>query len=236
MSQAPAFDTVRRIATPEGCELELRIAGPIVRARAWLLDSFIRLVAWFGLAMLGFFFRSFGFGLFLVCAFLLEWFYPVFFEVYRNGQTPGKRICGLRVLHDDGRPVGWSASFIRNTVRFVDFMPLLYAFGFVATLFSADGKRLGDLAAGTVVVHADDWREKPVKNKEPEEAGAEPPLVPLTLEEQQAVIEYRRRAAQLTEERALELAGIPLPLIGGLTPEQARRRLLRIGNFLLGKR
>lgn len=230
-----ALDTVRRIATPEGCELELRIAGPVTRARAWLYDFLLRLVGWMVLGMAAAFAGSFGRGLFLVGSFLLEWFYPILFEAYMGGQTPGKRACDLRVLHDDGRPVGWSAAFIRNTLRFVDFLPLLYATGFVASLLNADGKRLGDLAAGTVVVHADAPRRE--KQAETEaDLGAQPPPLPLSLEEQQAIIEYRLRASQLTDERALELAAIPTPLTGGLGPEAARRRLLRIGNFLLGRR
>lgn len=228
------LDTVRRIATPEGCELELRIAGPITRARAWLYDFLLRLVGWMALGSAASLSGSLGFGFFLVGSFLLEWFYPILFEVYMGGQTPGKRACDLVVLHDDGRPIGWNASFVRNTVRFVDFLPMLYAAGFVASLLNAEGKRLGDFAAGTVVVHADERRSR--SEPEIDEKGAEPPPLPLTYEEQQAVIEYHRRAAQLTEERALELAELPLPLTGGLRPEQARRRLLRIGNFLLGRR
>lgn len=236
MTQTPVLDTVRRIATPEGCELELRIAGPVTRVRAWLYDFLIRLVGWFVLGMTASVAGNLGFGFFLVGTFLLEWFYPILFEVYMGGQTPGKRACDLVVLHDDGRPVGWNASFVRNTVRFVDFLPVLYATGFIASLLNADGKRLGDLAAGTVVAHVDSPRRENRGTAAAEETGAEPPPVPLGLEAQQAVIEYHRRVGQLTDERALELAEIPLPLTAGLRPEQARRRLLRIGNFLLGRR
>jgi uncharacterized RDD family membrane protein YckC len=236
MTSPAALDTVRRIATPEGCELELRIAGPITRVRAWLYDFLIRLVGWFGLGLVASFSGRLGLAVFLVGTFLLEWFYPILFEVYMRGQTPGKRACDLVVLHDDGRPVGWNASFIRNTVRFADFLPVLYAAGFITSLLNADGKRLGDLAAGTVVVHADAPQREKAGAAEPAEKGSEPPPLPLALEEQQAIIEYHRRSMQLTDERALELAEIPLPLTGGLRPEQARGRLLRIGNFLLGRR
>ena len=171
----------------------------------------------------------------LVSGFLLEWFYPVLFEVYWRGQTPGKRACGLAVLHDDGRPVSWGASFVRNTVRFVDFLPFLYAAGFVSSLLDRDGKRLGDLAAGTLVVHAEGQR-RPAPPPAAAAAGAEPPPFPLTVEEQQALIEYSRRVPQLTEERAAELAEAAAPLAGSLAPEAAKARLLRIANFLLGGR
>jgi len=231
------LDTVRHIATPEGCELELRIAGPINRARAWLFDFLLRLVGWVALGMLASVAGNLGFGFFLVGSFLLEWFYPILFEVYMGGQTPGKRACDLVVLYDDGRPVGWNASFIRNTVRFVDFLPLLYATGFLSCLLSPDGKRLGDLAAGTVVAYAPERQPAAARaSAEPDESGAEPPPFPLTFEEQQAIIEFHRRTGQLTAARSQELAEIPTPLTGGLDPEQARRRLLRIGNFLLGRR
>jgi len=236
MSSAVALDTVRRVATPEGCEIGLRIAGPVTRARAWLFDLLLRAVAWFLLAMVAGFVGRLGTALLFVGAFLIEWFYPILFEVYMGGQTPGKRACGLVVLHDDGRPVGWNASFLRNTVRFIDFLPLLYACGYLVTLLNADGKRLGDLAAGTLVAHVDTGNGKAGIEPVAAELGAEPPPVPLTGEEQKALIEYGRRAGQLTDERAAEIAEIATPLTGRMPPEQARRRLLRIANFLLGGR
>ncbi len=232
------LDTLRRVATPEGCELELRIAGPLTRVRAWLFDALLRAAALLALSSAASFGGGLGVGFFLVASFLIEWFYPVLFEVYMGGQTPGKRICNLMVVHDDGRPVNWSASFIRNTLRFVDFLPLLYGVGFVASLLNADGKRLGDLAAGTVVIHVEPApaAQSPGKRADARAGYAEPPPLPLSLEEQQAVIEYHRRSTQLSAERVLELATLPQPLTGGLTPEAARQRLLAIGNHLLGWR
>jgi uncharacterized RDD family membrane protein YckC len=226
-------DTVREVATPEGCEIGLRIAGPLSRARAWMFDFLLRLAVWIALSSVAGLTGNFGTGMAMVSAFLLEWFYPVLFEVFMRGQTPGKRVCGLAVLHDDGTPVSWGASFTRNTVRFVDFLPAFYATAFITTLLNADGKRLGDLAAGTVVVHIDSERPA-ASNQEPDERGAEPPPFPLSVDEQRTLIEYRNRVGTLTVERAEELAAIPTQLTGGLTPDQARRRLLRIANFLLG--
>jgi len=236
MAAAVVLDTVRRVATPEGCEIGLRVAGPVTRARAWLFDFLLRLIGWMLLGAIAGYVGRLGAAVFMVGAFLIEWFYPILFEVYMGGQTPGKRACGLVVLHDDGRPIGWQASFLRNTVRFVDFLPLLYATGFLVTLLNADGKRLGDLAAGTVVAHVDSQSIDRALEPAQGELGAEPPPAPLTAEEQRAVIEYGRRAGQLTDERAAELAEIAAPLIGDLPPEQARRRLLRLANFLLGSR
>lgn len=235
MSNGP-LDTVCRVATPEGCEIGLRLAGPATRARAWLLDFVLRGALFAALAVLLGFMGNFGSGLILVCGFLIEWFYPVLFEVYMRGQTPGKRAFGLVVLHDDGRPVGWRASFARNTLRFIDFLPFFYATGFIVTLLNRDGKRLGDLAAGTVVTYAEAVAGKSEAPPDSGETGVEAPPLPLSMEEQQALVEFSRRAVLLTEERAAELAEIPAPLTAGLTPDEARHRLLRIGNFLLGRR
>ncbi len=240
MTGAPAdpLDSLRRIATPEGCEIELRVAGPVARARAWFLDFLLRLGLWLLLAMAAAQIGDFGAGLLLLGAFLLEWWYPIIFEVYRHGQTPGKKACGLAVVHDDGRPVGWSAAFIRNTLRSVDMLPLMYATGFITSLLNAEGKRLGDLAAGTLVVHVDESAHRPVSADSPlgSGVGSEAPPFVLTREEQLAIIEYSQRAELLTPERAAELAIAAGPLCTGLGGEAARRRLLRIGNFLLGSR
>lgn len=240
MPHRTAIDTLRYVATPEGCAMRLRIAGPINRARAWLFDLLIRMVCWIVGAFIFFNLGRFGGGLFLVYAFLLEWFYPIFFEVYFRGQTPGKRFCDLMVVHDDGSPLTWHSAFVRNTVRFADFMPLLYAAGFFSSLLNADGKRLGDLAAGTVVVHVEKARVMKKADQEAEQRletlGAEPPPFPLKLEEQQALLEYRNRVHLLTDERTLELAEQATALTGDIRPEAARTKLLRMGNYLMGQR
>lgn len=227
------LDTIYHIATPEGCAIDLRVAGPVARARAWFLDFLVRLMIWLLLAISASMLGDFGLGLLLLGAFLLEWFYPIVFEVYGQGQTPGKRSCGLAVVHDDGRPLGWSAAFIRNTLRGIDFLPLLYAAGFVSSLMNAQGKRIGDLAAGTLVVHVAGVRRLPAGEGD---VGGEAPPFALTRDEQIAVIEFSQRVAALTPERAAELAAAAGPLTAGLDGEAAQRRLQRIGNFLLGNR
>lgn len=233
MAQPNNLDTVRHIATAEGCEITLRVAGPVIRGGAWVIDLAIRIAAWIGIATVAAYLGAFGEGMFLVSIFLLEWFYPILFEVFWQGKTPGKNVFGLAVVNDDGTPVGWHASFIRNTLRVVDFFPLMYATGFVSLLLNRDGKRLGDLVAGTVVTYIE--REKrPIVA--PDAEGAEPPPFPLTVDEQRALIEFRYRARMLTRERAGELAYAAEPLATGLTPDRARARLMRIANYLLGER
>jgi uncharacterized RDD family membrane protein YckC len=81
------------------------------------------------------------------------WGYYIFFEMLWGGQSPGKRWVGLRVIRTDGTPIGLSESLIRNVVRLLDFMPIAYGFGVMAMFISDQSRRLGDLAAGTLVVH-----------------------------------------------------------------------------------
>uniref|UniRef100_UPI0025F2F3AC RDD family protein n=1 Tax=uncultured Thiodictyon sp. TaxID=1846217 RepID=UPI0025F2F3AC len=146
------LDTIRLNETPEGVDLGLRVAGPAPRALALAADGAIRLVILLALSPLAAL-SGLGLGLSLIAVFLLEWLYPVTFEVL-SGATPGKRAMGLMVVHDDGTPVGLPASLIRNLLRVVDFFPLFYGVGLVCTLVDRDFRRLGDLAAGTLVVHA----------------------------------------------------------------------------------
>jgi uncharacterized RDD family membrane protein YckC len=229
---APLLDTALAVDTPEGCRIALRIAGPVSRARAWLLDFAIRFGVYVVSAQVLGFFGGIGFGIMLVLIFALEWLYPTIFEVLWQGATPGKRACRLAVLRDDGTPIDWGAAFIRNLLRVVDFFPVFYGIGLVAMFVSTDCKRIGDLAAGTVVVYTDE----PALPKIAEGGASEPPPIPLTVSEQRAVIGYALREQRLTPERAEELAMLATPLTGGLAPAAARSRVVAIGRFLMGQR
>ncbi len=147
------LDTTYNIATPEGVELRLPLAGLAPRSLAWLVDALIKLALFMIASMVLGFFGDLGTGVFLVFAFVLLWFYNVLFEVLNHGATPGKNALGLRVTNINGTPVGWSGSLIRNLIRVVDALPGCYAFGCISVLVSDKFQRLGDLAAGTVVVY-----------------------------------------------------------------------------------
>ena len=224
------MDTLLAVETPEGIELVLRPAGPLPRLLAWLFDLLIRTSALIlisaGVGNLG----RFGWGLILIFAFLLEWFYPVLFEVYRAGQTPGKRLFGLRVLCDDGTPVNWPASLIRNLLRVVDFLPLLYGVGLVSMIISRDFRRLGDIGAGTLVVYAD----KPGNAPELDTRTPQAPPFKLTLEEQQAVVSFAERLGDISRERAEELARLARPL-GQPGKTVSPERLEAIASWLVGR-
>ena len=84
---------------------------------------------------------------------MLEWFYPVVFELRAVGRDAGQARFGLKVVMDNGLPVTPAASFTRNLLRVADFLPFGYGFAIVSMLLRRDCKRLGDIAAGTLVVH-----------------------------------------------------------------------------------
>ena len=86
-------------------------------------------------------------------SFAFFWGYYIFFEILWNGQTPGKRQIGLRVIRVDGTPVSASEVVIRNLVRIIDFLPTAYGIGVITMFINPSSRRVGDLAAGTVVVH-----------------------------------------------------------------------------------
>ena len=220
------IDTLRHYETPEGIELKLPLAGPAVRASAWLIDFLIRaaiyLVVGWVLVWLG----NVGRGLTLLLVFLLEWFYPVVFEATR-GATPGKKVMGLLVCQDNGTPLSWSASLLRNLLRVVDFLPFMYGFGLLSTLLNRDFKRLGDLAAGTVVVYAPDKNsEKPLPEQKPL-----PPPYPLDLSEQQAITNFAERSSSFSDARASELAQL-LTALTNAPAEQSTSRLYSYAQWL----
>jgi uncharacterized RDD family membrane protein YckC len=228
------LDTIHAVQTPEGVDLALPVAGPVPRALAYALDLMIQGVGLSSVQTVLFSAGQSGFamGVYLIAAFLTSWFYPVLFEVLSHGQTPGKRIVGLRVVQENGTPIGWSSSVLRNFLLVADFLPLLYLAGIVSMCVDASFRRLGDLAAGTLVVHAQRAARK-VRAKQVEIAERPaPPQLSLTLEEQGAVIAFAERAPFLSAERADELARIPAALTGA---DEPRSRLLSIAAWLLGR-
>ena len=216
---AAPLDTLRLHETPEGVDLGLGVAGPAPRALALVADGAIRLAIYLVLSPL-LALSGFGLGLNLIALFLLEWLYPVAFEVL-TGATPGKRMLGLLVVHDDGTPVALPASLIRNLLRVVDFLPLFYGVGLVCTLADLDFRRLGDLAAGTLVIHAQ-RRSAPGRAAAGRSATSAAPRQPppgLALATQQSILAYRERAPRLSAARRSELAEtllahLPAPAAG----------------------
>ncbi|MDT0896885.1 RDD family protein, partial [Staphylococcus pseudintermedius] len=146
------LDTYRQVVTPEGVALQLRAAGPVPRALAYLVDLIARAASYIALVqLLAIPFGKAGTAMLMLVSFALTWFYPVLFEALMQGRTPGKWALGLRVVAADGAPVGWMATFARNLLRVVDALPLFYAVGLTACLIDPWGRRLGDMVARTLV-------------------------------------------------------------------------------------
>ena len=201
------IDNLIYLQTPEGVELTLSPAGLIPRSLAWLIDLLIRGVILIALSMLFSFLGNFGYGLFLVAYFLIEWLYPVIFELWKDGSTPGKKSMGLMVVQDDGTPVGMSASFLRNLLRSVDFLPFLYALGLISCAIRKDCKRIGDIVAGTLVIyrHSDKAHEALPHGK------SIMPTLPLSMQEQKEIVAFAERYQKLSDERKQELSAILTP-------------------------
>jgi len=225
------LDTLSQVETPEGIFLRLRSAGVMPRAVAWAVDFGLRLVVVWVMSILLAVLGETGMGLYLITLFVVFWAYPVLFEVLRDGQTIGKKAMGLRVVNANGTPVTWIASIVRNLMRTVDMLPLLYGFGFVAGLIDPRGRRLGDLVAGTLVVHVGN----PHQHVDAPEVPVFHPPVPLNAAERAAIIAFAERAPQLTVERQQELAGILAPLTGGQGASGVQR-LYGMANGFLGRR
>jgi len=147
------------ISTPEGIEIELALAGIGSRLSARLIDFVLQLIlagvvgVVIGLILTGISGSAeLGFGAGAGFAFFAILFYDVFYEAYREGQTPGKRRLGIRVLGDGGEPVSFRAALVRNIIRLIDEWLTLFLAALVSMVRSKRNQRLGDMAAGTIVV------------------------------------------------------------------------------------
>ena len=225
------LDTLRPVETPEGLALDLRCAGVVPRALAWVVDAGIRLGVLTAVLTVAGMFGQAGMGVGMVAMFLLMWGYPIAFEVLRDGQTPGKSALGLRVVGDNGTPVTWLPSIVRNLMRTVDLLPFLYGAGVATSLADPWSRRLGDIVAGTVVVYVD----VPAERQPAPPVAATAPRLPLQPGEQRAIVAFAERASRMTTERQAELANLLAPVTGARGPG-AVDAVLAIASHLLGRR
>ena len=151
------------IDTPELVEIEMPLAGIGSRFIALLVDYLIWgaaavvlviFIAIFGSSIDAFSTLSAKWtaAIILFLIFLVHWGYFTLFEAFWNGRTPGKRVARIRVIQRSGRAIGLIESMTRNLIRYVDQFPLIYAVGVIAIFSTRQHQRLGDLAAGTLVV------------------------------------------------------------------------------------
>ena len=228
------LDSVVAAETPEGILLELRPAGMSSRFCAYLIDELIRLAILYAAAFVLMFVGGVGVAFWLILYFLLEWFYPVAFELGRNGATPGKRAMGLKVVMDNGLPITPAASLTRNLLRFADLLPAFYGAAIICVLLRSDGKRLGDMAAATLVVHL----PRPAPKATLDMVVPVAPARTLSPRDQSALIALAARAPTLTVERLDELAGMAASVQGEprATDAEVTRRVLGVAQWLLGRR
>jgi uncharacterized RDD family membrane protein YckC len=228
------LDTLVAAETPEGIMLELRPAGLTARCYAFLIDTLIKVAILYVFEMGAVFAGGMGLALTIVLVFVLEWLYPVLFELTRWGATPGKRSVGLRVIMDNGLPVTPAASLTRNLLRAADFLPLLYGFAIVSILIRRDAKRLGDIAAATLVV----YQPRPVAKIPAGEIAPLAPAISVMPRDQAAVIALAARAPRLTAARVDELASLAARISGdrGRSGPEVTRRVLGVAQWFLGRR
>jgi uncharacterized RDD family membrane protein YckC len=226
------------IDTPENVAFGYDVAGIGSRFLAALVDNLIifvtqvlvfiallvtyRLLGSFDLESSGL--TNWVIALVSLIMFAFYWGYYVLFEITWNGQTPGKRWVGLRVLRADGTTINLGESIIRNLLRLIDVLPAFYGVGIVVMFLNAQSRRLGDLVAGTLVVHerssvslkslasAEAQAAKAYTTSVSPSAVSGLPIERLTNEDIRMIEEYLRRRSQLSN--PAELADQILRAIG----------------------
>ncbi len=226
MATSTDFRQHLEVETPEHVVLDYEIAGLGSRALAAIVDHLL-LVVWL-VAMMMLIFRFVPVGgelvqaVLILLVFLSIWCYFTFFEGLRNGQTPGKRWLGIRVVQDTGHPVTLGAAVARNLLRVADFLPPPYLIGALFVALHPRGKRLGDVVGGTVVV-----RDRPGEAAtapiaaELEGAVGSAGVPELSDEEFHFLREFAERAPQLPGEVRLRVAGRLTERLGARYPNRS---------------
>jgi len=200
-------------------EVQLRIAGPYLRLIAWAIDLAVTVGILFllGVFALGISTKvgtNVGYGIWMLSYFVVFWFYPVLFEAGDKGATLGKRATGLRVVNELGTQITMGQAMVRSFVRGVE---LVFPFFPLVVFFHPRFQRLGDLAAGTLVVYA-----KPRVHSGavvPPALSVIPVNQALSREEQAAILSFRDRSVGWSEARREELVDYLFPLTGERGPK-----------------
>lgn len=227
--------------------IEYELAGLASRAGAALVDILLQglitaavIFGAIGLTRLfGWVFPAWIVAAMMVLIFLVFFGYHILFETIWNGQTPGKRLAGMRAVREGGLPIDLSCAAVRNLVRVVDMLPGTppYLVGGIAVVFSSTNKRLGDMAAGTIVVkERREWEgylraEKPAVQPRYAETIYVKNVELVTAEEFEAVARFLDRKAELQEDVCERVAlKIAEPLMQRLGIEDDGR--IRYSNLL----
>jgi uncharacterized RDD family membrane protein YckC len=202
-------DSSFRVETPEGIEFVLYPAGLPIRACAYGIDTAVQWVILITVFILFYLAEQVaGIWLIMLIQFAVDWFYHVFCEQAFRGQTLGKRLMGIRVVGNDGAPVPPGGSFLRNLLRFADGFMGLHLIALICLLMSRGFRRIGDWAAGTLVVYTN---RSLVPDRGPlmswiSDVEVVTPGRTLSSEEKQAILMFARRYPLLGPARADEIA------------------------------
>jgi uncharacterized RDD family membrane protein YckC len=211
------------VLTPERVSLEYGIAGIGSRAGAVMVDTILQIVAITlvtvaltaaaaladvgGLPIDGDTLSILLVALWALAGFMVTSGYYMVFEIVWNGQTPGKRLLNVRVIRESGYPIQPVDSVVRNLVRIVDWLPFLYGIGALVMLFNRRSKRLGDFAAGTMVVREAAPRSLAAVKPVTDTFGAQPPGVTLSGADATLVRDFLMRRGGMEPRARADLAG-----------------------------
>ena len=223
-SKPDAMDRDIDIRTPESVAFRYELAGLGSRFLAVFVDLLIQiavlLLIFWGITYLAShaspavvrqehqdsWAQSIGIAIVVATIFTVFYGYFILFEIFWNGQTPGKKLLGIRVVRDGGYPIDFGAAFLRNIIRIGEQLLFFYALSAVSTLLSPENKRVGDYAAGTIVVR--ESRFVPIKNflRDLPQPGSGSATSLLGGEERTLIGNFLERRDQLSRDRRRELA------------------------------
>jgi uncharacterized RDD family membrane protein YckC len=219
------FENRLTIATPEGVEVELTLADVGSRFMAGMLDFALQIAVIVALGMILQPDGGASAAVFSSVAFAIIFFYDVLFEVLGGGRTIGKRAAGLRVVRSGGRPINLTRSALRNILRIIDILPGFYGVGMAVIFATPHNQRVGDLAAGTLVIrdrfgdHGDPPPRPPSLPPAAAERAATWDVTAVSGDDVATVHAFLARRGQLREEArrsiAGELASRLRPRVGG---------------------
>ncbi len=198
------------IETPEQVGLELPVAGPGSRFLAVAVDTLLQFALYAGVAIAIAIGARFSVSLpvslrqappavAILIVFCIYWGYFALFEILWSGRTPGKRVAGIRVIKESGRPITVFEALARNILRAVDFLPAMYGVGIVVMLLNRHSRRLGDFVAGTVVVYEAMPRAVASWGDVPTDTLPAAPMTRISAAELRVIETYLQRRLELDE-------------------------------------
>lgn len=217
------------IDTPEQIALELQVAGIGSRFLAIAVDTVLQVILYITVFMAlslaqvpdflpASFVGAAGPALAILFGFSIYWGYFAAFEIFWSGRTPGKRLAGIRVIKETGRPINAFEAIGRNVLRAIDFLPAGYAVGLVCMMLNKYSRRLGDYVAGTIVVHDKQTEEvRPDWNLDAEAPTGSAPISRITPEELQLIETYLHRRLDLDDNIRRDMADRIVSRIAGKT-------------------